>query len=73
MGTIMVNVTGYNIFAAYDLNPHAILQVPSYSHIFGTDRLGWDVLARVLISGQTSLIIEFLSAAIVFLTGLFLL
>ncbi len=40
MGTIMVNVTGYNIFAAYDLNPHAILQVPSYSHIFGTDRLG---------------------------------
>jgi len=58
--------------SAYDLNPHAILQAPSYSHIFGTDRLGRDVLARVLIGGQTSLIIGFLSAAIASFTGLFI-
>jgi len=56
----------------YALNPNEILQAPSLDHLFGTDRLGRDVLARVLEGGQTSLIIGFLSAAISSLIGLFI-
>ena len=56
----------------YELNPAKILEAPSLNHLFGTDRLGRDVLARVLNGGQTSLIIGFLSAAIASLIGLFI-
>ncbi len=55
----------------YELNPTQILASPSLQHIFGTDRLGRDVFARILQGGQTSLIIGFLSAAISSLIGLF--
>lgn len=56
----------------YELNPTKILEAPSLENLFGTDRLGRDVLARVLLGGQTSLIIGFLSAAIASLVGLFI-
>ena len=56
----------------YDLNPNAILQPPSLQNIFGTDRLGRDIFARILVGGQTSLIIGFLSAAIASCAGLFI-
>ncbi len=56
----------------YELNPSKILQSPSLSHIFGTDRLGRDMLARVLEGGQTSLIIGFLAASISSIVGLFI-
>lgn len=56
----------------YELDPTKILQAPSLEHIFGTDRLGRDILARILEGGQTSLIIGFLSAAIASLVGLFI-
>lgn len=56
----------------YELNPARILEAPSFTHLFGTDRLGRDVLARILNGGQTSLIIGFLSAAIASLVGLFI-
>src|SRR5574343_183877 len=58
--------------SAYDLDPSRILQAPSFEHLFGTDRLGRDVLARVLEGGQTSLIIGFLAASISSLFGLFI-
>lgn len=54
----------------YELDPSKILQAPSLEHLFGTDRLGRDVLARVLEGGQTSLIIGFLAATISSLVGL---
>ena len=54
----------------YELNPLKILQAPSFEHLFGTDRLGRDVLARVLEGGQTSLIIGFLAASFSSLLGL---
>lgn len=54
----------------YDLNPDAILLPPSLEHIFGTDRLGRDIFARILVGGQTSLIIGFLSALIASFVGL---
>jgi len=56
----------------YELNPSAILQAPSYEHFFGTDRLGRDIFARILVGGQISLIIGFLSAAIASCVGLFI-
>ena len=54
----------------YELDPSKILQAPSFEHLFGTDRLGRDMLARVLEGGQTSLIIGFLAATISSIVGL---
>lgn len=54
----------------YELNPSKILEGPSLEHLFGTDRLGRDVLARVLEGGQTSLIIGFIAAGVSSLLGL---
>ena len=54
----------------YDLNPDSILLPPSLEHIFGTDRLGRDIFARILVGGQTSLVIGFLSALIASFVGL---
>jgi peptide/nickel transport system permease protein len=56
--------------SAYDLNPKAILLSPSNTHLMGTDRLGRDIFARILIGGQTSLIIGFLCASISSFIGL---
>ena len=56
--------------SAYDLDPSKILEAPSFEHLFGTDRLGRDIFARILIGGQTSLIIGFLAASISSLVGL---
>jgi peptide/nickel transport system permease protein len=55
----------------YILDKDSLLLTPSYEHLFGTDRLGRDVLARVIEGGKISLIIGFLSATIASLIGLF--
>lgn len=52
------------------LDPKAILVPPSFDHWFGTDRLGRDLLARLMEGGQVSLIIGFLSAFVSTLIGL---
>ena len=54
----------------YELDPAKILLAPSFEHIFGTDRLGRDIFARVLQGGQTSLIIGFLAATFSSFLGL---
>lgn len=56
--------------SAYQLNPLDILLPPSSEHFLGTDRLGRDLLARLMIGGQVSLIIGVLSAVIASLIGL---
>ncbi len=56
--------------SAYKLNPNSILLAPSMQHIFGTDRLGRDLFARLMQGGQVSLIIGVLSAFIASFTGL---
>jgi len=48
------------------------LLAPSSEHILGTDRLGRDILARLIEGGKTSLIIGVGSAFIASLTGLLL-
>ena len=62
----------YYTVSPYDLNPALILKAPSIEHIFGTDRLGRDVFARILEGGKTSLIIGFLAASISSIIGLFI-
>lgn len=52
------------------LNPHAILLPPSLEHPMGTDRLGRDVLARVIAGGQVSIMIGVGSALIASFVGL---
>lgn len=56
--------------SAYDLNPTAILLPPSLEHFLGTDRLGRDLFARLMVGGQVSLMIGILSALISSLVGL---
>ena len=59
----------YNV-SPYEFNKNAILEPPTLSHLFGTDRLGRDLLARVIKGGQVSLIIGVGSAIIASIIGL---
>ncbi|KFN38970.1 MAG: ABC transporter permease [Sulfuricurvum sp. MLSB] len=71
-GVIVFSFIGPFMYTAdpqyFDTN--AILLSPSSMHWFGTDRLGRDVLARMMEGGQVSLIIGFMSALISTLIGL---
>jgi len=55
---------------AYELNPEAILLPPSWENPLGTDRLGRDLLARVMEGGKISLTIGLISAVATSLVGL---
>ncbi len=57
---------------AYTLNSSSILVSPSLEHLLGTDRLGRDILARLMQGGQVSLIIGVGSAFIASVIGLLL-
>ena len=54
----------------YSLDASSILLPPSFEHLFGTDRLGRDLLARVIDGSQISLIIGVGSAFIASFIGL---
>ena len=58
--------------SAYELDAASILISPSLQHPFGTDRLGRDLLARVIEGGKVSLIIGVGSAFIASFLGLVL-
>jgi len=57
---------------AYMLDSRAILVPPSFDYMLGTDRLGRDILARLMEGGKTSLLIGVGSAFIASLIGLLL-
>ncbi len=59
----------YSVDPSY-LDKNSILLSPSYDHWFGTDRLGRDLLARLIEGGKVSLIIGFVSALFSTLIGL---
>ncbi|WP_405663717.1 ABC transporter permease subunit [Streptomyces sp. NBC_00079] len=54
------------------LNPAARLQPPSYAHVFGTDALGRDILARVAHGALTTLGIALAVSAAALITGVLL-
>jgi len=54
----------------YNLHPEALLLPPSLDHLFGTDRLGRDLFARLMYGGRVSLIIGVGSAIIASMLGL---
>ena len=54
----------------YELGANSILLPPSWEHPLGTDRLGRDLLSRIMQGGQTSLIIGVGSAIIASFLGL---
>jgi len=56
----------------YELNANSILLKPSFEHFLGTDRLGRDILARLIEGGKVSLLIGIGSAFIASLIGLML-
>ena len=56
-----------NILAPYDMNDADMarrLVEPSLNHPFGTDHLGRDVLSRILIGGQVSMMVAVLAATL---------
>ncbi len=57
-------------YSPFELNRDAILLPPSFEHIFGTDRLGRDIFARIIEGGKISLTIGVGSAIIGSLIGL---
>ncbi len=62
---------GYFYHASpYELHKEAILLPPSLEHLMGTDRLGRDLLARIMEGGKISLTIGVGSAIIASLIGL---
>jgi len=63
-------VPSFYPYSADTLSPSEILLSPSFEHLFGTDRLGRDVLARVMVGGQVSLLIGVSSAIIASIAGL---
>jgi len=56
----------------FTLDKEVILAAPSWGHWFGTDRLGRDLLARVIEGGRVSLVIGVGSALIASFVGLVL-
>lgn len=57
---------------AYTLHSDSILVEPSFNHLLGTDRLGRDILARLIEGGKVSLTIGVGSAFIASFIGLIL-
>lgn len=72
LGVILFSFFGgiiYPVDPSY-LDKNSILLAPSYTHLFGTDRLGRDLLARLIEGGKVSLIIGFISALLATFVGL---
>ena len=71
---ILFSFLGSTLFGldAYALHRDSILVSPSSEFFLGTDRLGRDILARLMEGGKVSLIIGVGSAFIASFTGLFL-
>lgn len=53
-----------------DTNLRAMMQPPSFEHLFGTDRMGRDLLSRTLAGVQISMFVGFAVAALALVVGL---
>lgn len=69
---LVVATLGAPIFAPYSptaLDFTHLFAPPTWSHPFGTDELGRDLLTRVLYGGRTSIIVAFAATGIAMLLG----
>ena len=68
---VLVAVAGPWIWggAAARINVDHILEGASSRHVFGTDNLGRDILARVLVAGRSSLLYAMLAVAVAAVVG----
>lgn len=55
--------------SAFEQNVNSILLPPSGDHYFGTDTLGRDLFARVLLGGRTSLLVGLIGSVLAFTIG----
>lgn len=69
LALVLLGPFAYTV-SPYDLGADSILLPPSFDNPLGTDRLGRDLLSRIIQGGQTSLIIGVGSAIIASLLGL---
>lgn len=76
---ILVPILSLTAFASWlplpgplQTNLREIMQPPSFSHLFGTDRMGRDILSRTLAGVQVSLFVGFSVAAVSLLFGVVL-
>ncbi len=70
--TFLVMAALAPLLAPYDPNASdwmAIREAPSWSHPFGTDDLGRDILARVIYGARASLAAGFISVTIAMIIG----
>ena len=74
IGVVLFAFTGdlFYPFSPYALDKEAILMAPSAEHLLGTDRLGRDLLARLIEGGKVSLLIGVGSALAASFIGLIL-
>lgn len=74
LGVFLFSFLGPSLYtiSAYTLDADLILFAPSLENYLGTDRLGRDILARLMEGGQVSLLIGVGSAFIASIIGLFL-
>ncbi|MFM7679501.1 MAG: ABC transporter permease [Roseiflexaceae bacterium] len=56
-------------YAPNTIDTNNAFQAPSPQHVFGTDRYGRDILARVIYGGQVALVISLVSAVLSVLLG----
>jgi peptide/nickel transport system permease protein len=56
----------------YDLSPQGLGSPPSWSHPFGTDFLGRDVLSRTLVATRVAMLVGIIAVAIALTIGLLL-
>ncbi len=72
LGIFLLSFIGPFLYhtSPFSLDKTVILSSPGWEHLLGTDRLGRDLLARIMHGGQVSLIIGVGSAVIASLVGL---
>lgn len=70
---VVMLVSGFaEVFAPFaeDLqDPDALLEGPSLTHLFGTDRLGRDLLSRVIFGARVSMIVALVTTFIAMILG----
>ena len=72
VGLLVVVTLGAPLFAPYaptTLDYTRLFDAPSREHLFGTDELGRDLLARILYGGRTSMLLGFAATGLAMVVG----